>query len=122
VINTYVATAIVAGLIAGAGAWNVQAWRYDSRELARLEQQRETETMRRKAANAGAQGHEADKTVILTKFIPITTEVERVVTQVEYRDRACFDPDGVRVLNAAIAASGDPAVPGNPMPGASAPH
>ena len=119
-IYTYVAVALVSAAAAFGTAWKVQAWRFDSAKLAAIEDSHEREKMRRQAANAGAQAHEVEKTVIQTKFIPITTEVERVVPQVEYRDRACLDPDGLRVLNSAIAITGDPAVAGNPLPGASA--
>ena len=119
-IYTYVAVALVSAAAAFGTAWKVQAWRFDSAKLEAIEDSHEREKMRRQAANAGAQGHETDKTVIQTRFVPITTEVERVVTQIEYRDRACLSDDGVRVLNSAIAASGDPAVVGNPLPGASA--
>ena len=119
-IYTYVAVALVAGAAAFTTAWKVQSWRFDSAKLEAIEDAHEREKMRRQAANAGAQAHETDKTVIQTKFIPITTEVERVVTQIEYRDRACLADDGVRVLNAAVATTGDTAIPGNPMPAASA--
>ena len=119
-INTYAAVALVSAATAFGAAWQVQAWRYDSAKLEAIEDSHEREKMRRQAANAGAQAHEVDKTTIQTQFVPITTEVERVVTQIEYRDRACLSDDGVRVLNAAIATTGDPAVPGHPMPAASA--
>jgi hypothetical protein len=120
VIYTYAAVALVSAVMAGTAAWKVQAWRFDSAKLEAIEDAHEREKMRRQAANAGAQAHEGDKTIIQTKFIPITTEVERVVTQIEYRDRACFADDGVRILNSAIAATGDRAIPGNPVPATSA--
>lgn len=119
-INTYVAVALVSAAAAFGTAWQVQAWRYDSAKLEAIDDAHEREKMRRQAANAGAKAHEVDKTTIQTQFVPITTEVERVVTQIEYRDRACLSDDGVRVLNAAIATTGDPAVPGHPVPAASA--
>ena len=40
--------------------------------------------------------------------------------KLEAIDRACLADDGVRVLNAAVATTGDTAIPGNPMPAASA--
>lgn len=119
-IYTYAIVAMVSAVMAGTAAWKVQSWRFDSAKLEAIEDAHEREKMRRQAANAGAQAHEVDKTVIQTKFIPITTEVERVVTQIEYRDRVCLDSDGLRVLNTAIATTGNPAVAGNPLPGASA--
>jgi len=107
------AAAFLAGaVIAGAGAWRVQSWRHDAAELAALEQARETEVMRRKAANAGATQHEREKIVIREKFVPIREEVERVVIQ--YRDSVCLADDGLRVLQGAISrANGDPGEPRN---------
>lgn len=119
-INTYLAVALMSAAAAFGTAWQVQAWRFDSAKLEAIDDAHEREKMRRQAANAGAQAHEVDKTTIQTQFVPITTEVERVVTQIEYRDRACLSDDGVRVLNAAIATTGDTAVPGHPVPAASA--
>lgn len=119
-INTYLAVALMSAAAAFGTAWQVQAWRFDSAKLDAIDDAHERERMRRQAANAGAQAHEVDKTTIQTQFVPITTEVERVVTQIEYRDRACLSDDGVRVLNAAIATTGDTAVPGHPVPAASA--
>lgn len=119
-INTYLAVALMSAAAAFGTAWQVQAWRFDSAKLEAIDDAHEREKMRRQAANAGAQAHEVDKITIQTQFVPITTEVERVVTQIEYRDRACLSDDGVRVLNAAIATTGDTAVPGHPVPAASA--
>ena len=119
-INTYIIVAAVSAAAAFGTAWKVQAWRFDSAKLEAIEDSHEREKMRRQAANAGAKAHEVDKTTIQTQFVPITTEVERVVTQIVFRDRACLSDDGVRVLNAAIATTGDPAVPGHPVPAASA--
>ena len=116
-IYTHAIVAIVSGAVAFGAAWRVQSWRHDSAELARVEQTREVERMRRQAAGKAATQHEREKIVIREKFIPIREEVEHVVTQIEYRDRACFDPDGVRVLRAAIdRANGTPGEPLNTVP------
>lgn len=79
--------------------------------------QRATERLRRQNSNTAAVAHEADKIVIQKEFVPITEEVERVVNKIEYRDRACFDDDGLRVIRSAIArANGDPSEPGDTVP------
>jgi hypothetical protein len=66
----------------------------------------ERETLRRvDKIDSAAVRHEQVKEVIRTKFVPIQTEVERVVTKIEYRDTMCFTDDGMRVLASAIAAS-----------------
>jgi hypothetical protein len=76
--------------------------------------QRATERLRRQNSNTAATAHEADKVQIRTEFVPITKEVERVVTQIEYRDRACLTADGLHAINAAIArANGDTGEPGD---------
>lgn len=108
-------------MVAGAGTWKLQAWRYDSRELARVEQQRETETMRRKAANSAAGGHEADKTTIRTRFEVITEKVEHEIqTERVVYDRTCLADGGLRQLADAARATGYAGEPVHPLPAASA--
>lgn len=119
----FYAAIFLAGLAFGGGAaWNVQQWRHDSAQLAAQVNQRATERLRRQNTNTAAAGHEADKIVIRKVFVPITQEVERVITKIEYRDRQCFDADGLRVINAAAArANGDPAQPGDTVPASAKP-
>lgn len=120
-IYTYAITAIVAALMAGAGAWRIQTWRFDSRELARVEQQRETETMRRKAANSAAGGHEADKTAIRTVFQTITEKVEHEIqTERVVYSAVCVAPGGLQQLADAARATGYAGEPVHPLPAASA--
>jgi len=117
VIYTHAAVALAAAIAASAATWKVQAWRFDSERLAAAENVREVEKMRRQAANRGAAAHEADKIVIRKEFVPITHEVERVVTQVVYRDSVCLPDDGLQLLRAAISrANGDPGKSGDPLP------
>jgi len=116
-IYTYALTAIVAGTVAFGAAWKVQDWRFDSERLAAQVNQRATERLRRQNANTAAVSHEAEKVVIREKFVPITEEIERVVTQVVYRDSVCLPPDGVSILRSAIArANGDPGEPVDSVP------
>lgn len=112
---TYVATAVVAAVLAFGAGWKVQAWRYDSAALEASKQVAADAREDRHNANVAAGGHEADKGAIRTVFVPITQEVERVVNQIEYRDRACLADDGLRVLNEAIRATGAASEPGNPV-------
>ncbi len=116
-IYTHAAVALVAGAVAFGAAWRVQAWRHDSAELARVEQTREVEKMRRQAAGKAATQHEREKIVIREKFIPIREEVEHVITQVVYRDTVCLPDDGLRVIRAAIdRANGTTGEPGDTVP------
>ncbi len=85
-------------------------------ELDRLNNVREIEALQRKTANTASTGHEADKTRVQTKFITITEETERVVNQIEYRDRSCLDPAGLQNLNAAVRAANDPRQLGDTLP------
>ena len=115
VIYTYVAVALISGACAATAAWQVQGWRHDSIEHARQVNQRATERLQRQNSNTAAVAHESDKVQIQKVFVPITQEVERVVTL--YRDRACFDDDGLRAINAAVnRANGDSGEPGNAVP------
>lgn len=110
-IYTHVA-AVVGGLAIGfAGAWNVQNWRHDSKELARQEIARESQRMRARAADSASERHEADKASLLDEFKPIHVEVEHVVEKPVYRN-VCLDADGLQLLERAIrgpATSGEPA-------------
>lgn len=82
------------------------------KENTRQVNQRATERLQRQNSNTAAVAHESDKVQIQKVFVPITQEVERVVTL--YRDRACFDDDGLRAINAAVnRANGDSGEPGN---------
>jgi len=121
-IYTYALTAIVAGTVAFGAAWEVQAWRFDSERLAVQVNQRATERMRRQNANTAAVAHESDKVRIETEYRDVIKEVDRVVTQVVYRDTVCLPPDGMRVIESAIArAYGDSGEPVNTVPKAAAP-
>ena len=111
---------VIAGIIAIAGfaaGVKYHAGQDAIAEQARQVDQRATERLRRQNTNTAAAGHETDKIVIRKEFVPITQEVERVVTQVVYRDRACFDSDGVSVINSAVArANGTAGEPVNTVP------
>lgn len=117
-LYVYAAAAIA---LFGAGAFSayrVQEWRYKAMAADRVDQERETAVMRRKAANNASTGHEQDKVRIQTEFVTIEKEVNRVVDKIEYRDRACFDDDGLRVLNSAIRLTGSASEPSNTVPAA----
>ena len=120
-LYAYVAVGIAAFAAGGTAAWNVQSWRHDSAELAAQVNQRATERMRRQNANTQAAVHEKEKVVIREKFVPIIQEVDRVVTQVVYRDTVCLPPDGLSVLRAAIdRANGNPGEPRDTVPASTA--
>ena len=116
-IYTHAIVAIVSGAVAFGAAWRVQQWRFDSAELERVEQTREVEKMRRQAAGKAATQHENEKVVIREKFVPIIQEVDKIVTQVVYRDTVCLPPDGLSVIRQAIdRANGNPGEPRDTVP------
>jgi hypothetical protein len=116
-LYAYVFVAIAAFATGGGTAWKVQAWRHESAALAAQVNQRATERLRRQNANTQATVHEREKVVIQEKFIPVREEVDRVVTQVVYRDTACFPDDGLRIIRGAISrANGNPGEPLNAVP------
>ena len=67
-----------------------------------------------KQGNAAADKKEKGDAKAKVVYRTITKEVDRVV--VEYRDRACLDPDGLRLARAAIRGEvPDPAQPDKPL-------
>lgn len=113
---------LIACLVAGfASGVKWHAGRDAIAEQARQVNQRADERLRRQNANTAAIGFEVDRVQIKAEFVPITQEVERVITKIEYRDRECFGPDGVLAINAAIArTAADPGKPGQQLPAATA--
>lgn len=109
---------LVAGFAAGV-RWH--AGQDAIKEQTREVNQRATERLRRQNSNTAAIAHEADKSVIKKEFVPITQEVERVVTQVVYRDSVCLPADGLRIIQSAISrANGDPGESGDDVPASAA--
>lgn len=109
----------VAGMMAGI-KWH--AGQDAIAEQARQVNQRATERMRRQNANTAAVAHESDKVRIETEYRDVIKELDRVVTQVVYRDTVCLPPDGMRVIESAIArAYGDPGKSGDTVPKVAAP-
>lgn len=100
----YVAVALLAAFLSGAGTWKVQDWRYAAKDKERMEAAQEARRMAEKRGDGAAVGHEGDKVKIRKVFVPINQEVERVVEKPVYRD-VCFDDDGLRLVATAILAT-----------------
>lgn len=120
-IWTHVAAAILAALIAFAGGWKVQDWRYGSKEAERLQLVAEQARKNERKADAGAAGHEADKAGIKTQFITITKEAERVILEKPMYRNVCLDDDGLRILARAIGGQRAPGEPAPALPGSDKP-
>lgn len=97
----YVAVALIAAFLSGAGTWRVQDWRYAAKEKERLEAVARERMRAEKNIDTAAVGHESDKVRIRKVFVPINQEVERVVEKSVYRD-ICFDNDGLRLISTAL--------------------
>lgn len=100
--------AIAAAALFGFGFWVGDEWRSGAVAQEQLEQRAANDRAAKRIARQGdqaAERHEVVKEVLRTEFVPITQEIERVVTKIEYRDRACLDDDGLRVARDAIAAA-----------------
>lgn len=109
---------VVASLVIGFSAGvDYHAGKDAIKEQARVVNQRSNERLQRQNSNTAAIGHEEDKIVIQKEFVEVVKEINHVVNKIEYRDRACFDNDGVHALNAAIArANGDTSQPADTVP------
>ena len=112
-MNPWILLAIAAA--AATGSWQVQEWRYGSKEAARLEQQQKDARRQIDIADKAAGGFEVDRTRTKTEFLTITERVNHVVQSPVYLD-VCFDADGLRALADATATTADPAQPGSTVP------
>lgn len=117
-IYTHAAAALVSAGLAFGGAWQVQNWRYESKDAVRIENERDLQRLQLRTAAVASTGHEIDKVQIQTKFVTITEEVDRVVEKIEYRDRMCFDDDGLRAHAGAVRLTGNAGQPGYALPAA----
>ena len=115
---SFIAAGVAAAIGFGA-AWQIQSLRADSAALSREMNARAAERIRRQNTETAATGYEAARIEIRETFVPITERIESVVTKIEYRDRVCFDDDGVRAANAALRGSPERAgEPRGPLPAA----
>lgn len=115
-MNITIISVVIAALLSGFGTWKLQENRYAAKELAHLEAQRELTRLQNAAAHAASEAHEETKTVIATKFITIKETVDNVITKIEYRDRVCYDADGLRAHARAIRVTGAASEPTYTVP------
>ncbi len=111
----FVILAVIAAVISVSSFLAGDKWRSGivaARDLKAVQDNARVQILRADKADQAADRHEQTKTKIETRFVEVEKEVVRVVNSVEYRDRACLDDAGLRVLTAAIAGdnpSGKPA-------------
>jgi len=119
----YLAIAILTAALSGIGVWRINEWRHASNESERKEQEAENRKLMLRGIDKAAEGHEGDKAAIRTKYVTVTKEVDRVVTQKFYVDGGmCFDPDGLRVIEAALKPAAAASVPAPAMPATDKPR
>lgn len=106
------AAILIAGLLSGfAGAWKVQDWRHDAAELERVQLESSDRLKKIERGDEAAQAHEATKAKEEIRYVYRTKIVDRIVERPGYAAQ-CWDADGLRVLNDAIAGrepAGEPA-------------
>lgn len=101
----YLFTLIVGAAGAAYGTWQVQEWRWTAAEKQRLEQGAKDLHRAMERAQASSSTFESKRSANETKYRTVTVTLEKIVERPVYLS-ACFDSDGLRILNAQI--SGDP--------------
>lgn len=107
---------LILAAVAATSFWAGDQWRSGivaERDLKAVQDNARVQIRRADHVDQAAERHEKTKTVLEIQYRDIEKEVERVVTQIEYRDRVCLADDGLRVVaravDAANAAAGVPA-------------
>jgi hypothetical protein len=107
---------VISALLSAGGAWKYQEYKFAAKELARVEAEAELQKMNELAAHVASTAHENSKIKIKKEFLVVTSEIENVVTKVEYRDRICFDDDGLRAHARAVRVTGAASEPSYGVP------
>lgn len=102
---THAAVACIALAIGFAGGWKTQGWRWDATEKQRLEQEAKAQHRATERAQASSGVFEQKRSANEIRYRTVTVTLEKIVERPVYLS-ACFDSDGLRILNAQI--SGDP--------------
>jgi hypothetical protein len=100
-----IVAALIAGLaLGGAGAWKAQAWRHDSAELQRINQEGRDQLRRQEVAIDQSAKFQAGQASAAEREPVVIQEVIRVVSKPVYLER-CLDDDGLRIIAADIQAA-----------------
>lgn len=120
-MNELLLTALVSAVLAGGSVWKYKTYQYEAEEAERIAAVAEVTRIARHKVGEASTEHEVAKTKITTEYVVVTKDIEHVVNKIEYRDRICFDDDGLRAHAAAVRLTGNTSEPSYPMPAASAP-
>lgn len=97
-LYTHLAAALVGAAVAATSAWQIQNWRFDSAEKARLEKEAEIRRNNEKRTSLAAEGLEQDKVKIEIRYRTITKTVTEFIDRPVYKN-ICLDQDGVDAIN-----------------------
>ena len=114
-LYAYVAVGL-AGLAAGfSGAWQVQAWRYDSAQLKQSERSARDTFRNVERQDTAVGDYTKDQANAKVIYQRIVVEVDRIVERPVFRQQ-CMDADGLRILNSAIDGADAQPGPVQPVP------
>lgn len=102
--------ALAAAVAGFAGGWQARDWKAGADDAARFRREEATRVAAAARIDAAAMRHETARATLRTRERIILQEVDRVVEKPVYRDRECFDADGMRQLARAVSGA-DPAEP-----------
>lgn len=97
-LYTHLAAALIGAAVAATSTWQVQNWRFDSAEKARLEKEAEIRRNNEKRTSLAAAGLEQDKAKIEIRYRTITKTVTEFIDRPVYKN-ICLDQDGVDAIN-----------------------
>lgn len=100
-LYTHLAAALVGAAVAATSAWQIQNWRFDSAEKARLEKEAEIRRNNEKRTSLAAEGLEQDKVKIEIRYRTITKTVTEFIDRPVYKN-ICLDQDGVDAINGVV--------------------
>ena len=118
-MNVTAICAVVAFLMGAGAAYNLTADHYDAKAAKAQQAAAEAYQARTTELNDIAAQLEQSRHDRKTIYRTITRDVEKVVTRDVYRN-ACLDPDGLRIVNDALAGRASAGHPDAAMPAAGA--
>lgn len=100
-VYTHVTAALIGLAIGFGGAWKVQAWRWDSAQLAAHQKQQATARAQIRQIDKASENYETDRSKSKSEFITIYKEVDRIVQKPVYLE-TCFDDEALKLINRVI--------------------
>jgi hypothetical protein len=122
VIYTHAAAAAVALAVGFAGGWRVHDWKAEAARAAELDLQAREQARDAIRVDTAANDYETQRAAGQQRQRVITRTVERIVREPFYAPGAasCLDPDGLRILAAAVGGTDPAGQPAPAVPAASA--